>query len=71
MTARRAHETVTKIATPFRGVFVHITWDGDRVIGASFSHQQKDWDSQLTKLIEAVSAGLCAAIKAGPAGPNG
>ena len=68
MTQRRAHETITKIATPFRGIFLHLTWDGDHIVGASLSHQQKDWDTQLTKLIEAVSAGLCAAIKAGPNG---
>ena len=63
----RAHETVTKIGTPFRGVFAHISWDDSGfVIGVSLSHQQKDFGSPITELIEAISSGLCEAIKSGP-----
>jgi hypothetical protein len=64
---KRAHETTTKVATPFRGVFVHLTWSDDGfLVGASLSHQQKDFRSPISELIDQISNGLCEAIKAGP-----
>jgi hypothetical protein len=66
---KRAHQTTTKVQTPFRGVFVHVTWDASgAVVGASLSHQQKDFGSPIAELLDTISNGLCAAIKAGPFG---
>ena len=63
----RVHQTTTKVQTPFRGVFVHLAWDDKGlVVGASLSHQQKDFGSPIAELVEAVSTALCASIKAGP-----
>lgn len=61
----RAHETVSKINTPFRGVFVHVSWDGDKPIGISLSHQQRDLESDVAKMLSSLSSGLNKALKAG------
>lgn len=62
---KRAHETVTKVKTPFRGVFIHLTWDGAKIIGGSLSHQQKDLAADVTGIIETLSRGLHGAARAG------
>lgn len=68
MKKKRLPQTVTKVKTPFRrgNVFILLTWDGDRVVGASLSHQQPDLEAPVAEALEAISTALCAAIKAGP-----
>jgi len=61
----RAHETVTKISTPFKSVFVHVSWDKDKPIGISLSHQQKDMESDVARMLNSLSSGLNKALKAG------
>jgi len=69
----RFPQTITKVKTKFaRGsVYIHLTWDGDRIIGGSLSHQIQDARpteerSPVAEAFEAISTALCAAIKAGP-----
>lgn len=77
--------TTTKIATPFRGVFLHLYWDNKGSLAeAAVSHQLKDFDASVAKMLDSlgewlnfaiqanllpiVTAGLDDAIKAGPSG---
>lgn len=69
----RLHQTITKVKTRFeRGsVFIHLTWDGDRIVGGSLSHQIQDARppeerSPVADALDVISSALCAAIKAGP-----
>lgn len=61
----RLHETVTKIPTSFRGVFIHVSWEGKEPVGISLSHQQRDLENDVAKMLGSISSGLNRAAKAG------
>lgn len=52
----RMHETVTKLQTDFGKLYLHVSWDKTTANGFSISHQQKDFDSEMVKAIDALSA---------------
>ena len=58
----RMHETVTKLQTPFRNLHLHLSWDLKKekaeAAGFSISHQQRDFDSDLAKALDALSGCL-------------
>jgi hypothetical protein len=62
----RLTETVTKIPTPFRNLHLHLSWglakrDEKEVmeaVGFSISHQQKDFDSDMSKALDALASCL-------------
>jgi hypothetical protein len=55
----RFRTIITKIPTPFGGMFFHLEIDeAGRVAGGSISHKGKDLDSQVTQLVEALSHGV-------------
>jgi hypothetical protein len=62
---QRLHETVTKVPTPFRGVFIHLSWDGKKIVGTSLSHQQKDLNAEIATILGTLSRGLHGAARAG------
>lgn len=52
----RMHETVTKLNTDFGKLYLHVSWDKSEAKGFSISHQQRDFDSEMAKALDAVSA---------------
>jgi hypothetical protein len=57
----RLTETVTKIPTPFRNLHLHLSWDvkeKPEAVGFSISHQQKDFDSDMSKALDALASCL-------------
>ena len=57
----RLTETVTKIPTPFRNLHLHLSWNlGEKAeaVGFSISHQQKDFDSDMSKALDALASCL-------------
>jgi len=55
----RLRTTITKIETPFGGMFFHLDFDAKgRVAGGQISHKGKEPDSQVTQLVEALSHGV-------------
>jgi hypothetical protein len=59
----RFRTTITKIPTPFGGMFFHLDIDKHgRVAGGQISHKGKDLDSQVTQLVEALSSGIDEAL---------
>lgn len=57
--------TTTKIATPFRGVFLHLYWDKDALVEVGVSHQLKDFDAPLAQMLDAMGEWMNLALKAG------
>ena len=60
MTVNRMHETVTKLPTDFGKLYLHVSWDVEKSAanGFSISHQQRDFDSEMVKALDALSVCL-------------
>jgi len=58
MTVNRMHETVTKLPTDFGKLYLHVSWDVSKPSGFSISHQQRDFDSEMVKALDALSVCL-------------
>ena len=61
----REQSITQKIETPFRSMYVCLTHDNDgRVTGGKFFDPRKEPDSTVAELVDALSEGMDAAIKA-------
>ena len=59
----RLRTIITKIQTPFGGMFFHLDFDDrGRVAGGQISHKGKEPDSQVASLVEALSQGVDEAL---------
>lgn len=61
----RCHGLSQKVETKFGSMYIHFHFDNDgRPVGGWISHKNKDPNSQIVGLIEALSEGLNDVIKA-------
>ena len=63
----RSHTITRKVRTDFGSMYVHVEMDETgHVVGASISDPQKEPDTQIAKLVQALSKGLDNALQGLP-----